>query len=141
MTPFCTYELCENYTEGSTQFCATHNAELRKAERMAKKVKIVKPIRKVSAQRSSQMFSYSANKAAFLKGKKCPIYPMEPCTSLHHMAGRTGYIDEWATEKGITATMDERYWLACSVRGHERIELNPQWAKEKGYSVSRLTKK
>jgi hypothetical protein len=33
---------------------------------------------------------------------------------------------------------DRRYMLPVSDRGHKKIELNPDWAKEMGYSLSRL---
>ncbi|WP_262885687.1 hypothetical protein [Myroides sp. LoEW2-1] len=35
--------------------------------------------------------------------------------------------------------LDTRYWLAVSREGHRMIEENPKWAKEKGYSLNRLS--
>lgn len=59
-----------------------------------------------------------------------PICPVtgEVATQIHHMAGRIGEL-----------LTDRRYMLPVSAKGHVKIELNPQWAKEKGYSISRLT--
>jgi len=63
---------------------------------------------------------------AFLEGKRCPITG-GIATEVHHMKGREGVM-----------LLDTKYWLAVSREGHVKIELNPEWAKEMGFSVSRL---
>lgn len=62
----------------------------------------------------------------FLEGKRCPITGGK-ATEVHHMKGREGAL-----------LNDTKYWLAVSREGHIRIENNPEWAKEMGYSLSRL---
>lgn len=48
----CSIEDCDNPCEGNTLLCASHNYENREAEREAKKVKVVKPVKKVSENRA-----------------------------------------------------------------------------------------
>ena len=50
-------------------------------------------------------------------------------SEVHHKRGRIG--------KYLT---DTRYFLAVCREAHDKIENNPSWAREKGYSESRLTK-
>lgn len=50
-------------------------------------------------------------------------------TTVHHKKGRIGSL-----------LTDSRYFLACCMECHEFIERNPRWAKEHGYSLSRLSK-
>src|SRR6478609_3794120 len=65
---------CDNPCEGTLWICATHNAEKRKAERNAKKVKIVKPPRKVSPRKAKELDEYLVLKAEFLETKNaCEI--------------------------------------------------------------------
>lgn len=117
MTPFCAYELCENYTEGRTQFCATHNAEQRKAERNARKVKIVKPIRKVSQKQAEALKVYYPKKDTHLKAHPdCQIKILNICQNdratnqLHH-SGKRG--------KNLT---DETKFITACVHCHQYIE-------------------
>lgn len=49
---------------------------------------------------------------------------------VHHKAGRIGDL-----------LLDRDYFLAVCMGHHRQIEENPQWAKENGYSVSRLKEK
>ena len=46
---------------------------------------------------------------------------------VHHKRGRIGDL-----------LLDETHWLAVSRKGHVKIEMNPRWAKEMGFSESRL---
>ena len=50
-------------------------------------------------------------------------------TEVHHKKGRIG--------KLLT---DIRYFLGVCRECHNKIELNPTWAKENGYSLNRLDK-
>lgn len=48
---------------------------------------------------------------------------------VHHRKGRLGDL-----------LTDTKYFLAVCGICHNKIELQPKWAKENGYSVSRLAK-
>lgn len=85
-------------------------------------------LKKLSTKRAAQQREYLKRRAAFLDGKICPVTG-EQATEIHHMKGRVGLL-----------LTDERYWIPVSREGHLKIELNPVWAKEKGYSLSRLSK-
>lgn len=98
--------------------------------RKKKERKKAKPIRKRSKKMSRAMELYNLKRIAFLKENPvCPITG-EPTTDIHHKAGRIGKL-----------LLDKTLWLAVSRRGHIIIEENPDWAKEMGYSVSRLNKR
>lgn len=92
---------------------------------------VYKPIKKVSEKRKIENLKYAAQRIIFLgkpKNKICPVTGKET-TEIHHKKGRTGSL-----------FLDENYWLAVSREGHRLIEENPEWAKEKGYSIDRLSK-
>ena len=98
-----------------------------KPEKQEKKPR--KPITKVSKKRREKSKEYNTLRAVFLKGKRCAVFPEKQATEVHHKAGRTGKL-----------YLDVRYWLAVSREGHRKIEENPEWAKEKGYSLERHNK-
>ena len=85
-------------------------------------------IRKQSKKRASEMREYAIKRKAFLSGKICPVTG-EQASQVHHMKGRIGKL-----------LNDTAYWLAVSHAGHRKIEENPDWAKQQGYSLSRLSK-
>lgn len=85
-----------------------------------------KPIKKESKKRSIDNKAYLTLREVFLKGKICPVTGQR-ATQIHHKKGRIGSL-----------LCDVKYWLAVSDEGHKKIELNPKWAKEQGYSLSRL---
>lgn len=75
------------------------------------------------------LVEYSKLKKAFLKANpKCTVYPELDAIEPHHMAGK-------AT---IELLLNTDYWLPVSRQGHTEIEMNPEWAKSKGFSLSRL---
>lgn len=85
---------CENAVEGNTDYCATHNFEHRRAERNAKKVKIVKPVKKVTEKKAKELIRYSKLRADFLEHKMVCEFRFEGClisaSDIHHAAGRIG---------------------------------------------------
>lgn len=85
-----------------------------------------KKIKPLSDKRAAQNKEYLALIKVFLEGKRCPITG-EKATEVHHMKGRIGDL-----------LTDVKYFLAVSKEGHRRIEENPEWAKEMGYSLNRL---
>ena len=67
----------------------------------------------------------------------CQVNPKHRTESVHHKMGREGYADQWARDNDIPLVIDERYFLACCIACHNKIEENPEWAYEKGYSIPR----
>jgi hypothetical protein len=129
---------CENYCEGFTDFCGSHNAQMRKEAKNAMKPKKVPgKIAQKSEKTIKSDREYSKEKAVFIVGKVCPVYPELKVEDIHHKKGRDGYADQWARDNGITLKMDKRFWLAVSRKGHIWIGLNPVKAIEKGYSLPR----
>jgi hypothetical protein len=89
------------------------------------------PIKKVSDKRKSENKEYTKLRKLFLteyticQVKGCKELP----TEVHHKKGRIG--------KLLT---DTRYFLGVCRECHNKIELEPLWAKENGYSLNRLDK-
>lgn len=89
-----------------------------------------KPIKKASVKRSKENREYSRVRKTFLEqNPMCAVYPELFATQVHHKKGRIG--------KLLT---DVRFFLAVSDDGHKKIESEPEWAKEQGFSISRLNK-
>ena len=90
-----------------------------------------KPIKKVSDKRKVDNESYLLLRQMFLQ--KNPICQVDNCqlksVQCHHKKGRVG--DNY---------LDTTTWLAVCNDHHHKIEMNPVWAKEQGYSESRLSK-
>ncbi len=124
----CKTPLCTNPIENrDKKLCASCGKAIRDAEKKALKEKKKYVIPKVSKKRKTDNSEYMKLKAEFMIGKVCPIYPHLPVKDIHHKAGRTGKL-----------LNDTRYWLAVSRKGHIKIELNPKWARENGYSLERI---
>ncbi len=82
---------------------------------------------KNSVKRTKQNAEYNKQVKEFLKGKACVVFPELRATQVHHAAGRIELL-----------LLDQKYWLPVSDKGHVEVENNPKWAKEHGFSVSRL---
>lgn len=85
----------------------------------------------VSKKRKVENARYSVLRTEFLskpENQKCPITGW-PTTDIHHKRGRVGQL-----------FLDTKYWVALSREGHAFVEENPEWAKENGYSLDRLSK-
>lgn len=91
--------------------------------------KTIYKIRSRSKKRSNQENQYTKLRKEFLARKENKICPItkKPTTDIHHKKGRIGSL-----------LLDTRYWIALSREGHQKVENNPKWAKENGYSLSRL---
>ena len=93
----------------------------------SQQINSIKQLRKVSKKRISDGKKYAELRKQFLKeNPKCAVTGKQ-ATQVHHMAGRIGDL-----------FLDKTFWLPVCHEAHMRIELNPLWAKEQGYSVSRL---
>lgn len=88
-------------------------------------------IRKISKKRAIQNKEYSKLRLEYLN--EHPICDVGLCgayaTDIHHIAGRIG-----------NKLTDITNFLAVCRKHHCEIEKNPIWAKEQGYSKSRLAK-
>lgn len=116
----------EERKEGKRKMRENMNAFLGISEKPKKQPK---PIPKVSEKRKAESREYKIKRLQFLAqpgNQKCPVTG-EQATEIHHKAGRTG-----------SHYLDENNWLAVSRNGHRKIEENPEWAKENGYSLNRL---
>ncbi len=86
----CTTPDCDNYTEGTTDFCGSCNHTRRKAERLALKEKPKpKAIPKVSAKRKEKLKEYKILRQNYIFAHpKCQIKIMGICTftslEIHH---------------------------------------------------------
>lgn len=125
----CNIEDCFKPVENKdTGLCASHGRELRK-NLTAKEPKEFKPIAKVSPKKKAVMALYAAKKKVWIKGKMCAVFPEKKAVDIHHKRGRIGEL-----------LLDENHWLPVSRKGHIKIEQNPLWAKQMGFSEYRLNK-
>lgn len=88
-----------------------------------------KRIKKVSKSRSKELSVYDRERIRYMNSHAFCEVCGKRATDIHHKKGRVG--------KLLT---DKRYFLAVCRECHSRIETDPQWAKDKGYSLSRLSK-
>ena len=84
----CTIPGCENPCEGTLWICATHNHERRRVLKNESKVKVVKPIPKMSSRKAKEVPEYSKLKKAFLEEKMKCEFNFNGCyvlaTQIHH---------------------------------------------------------
>ena len=124
----CSISDCENPAERSGK-CATHARLERKAVTEATKPKPApKRIKPRSEKMTATMTEYNRMKKDWIKGKQCAVFPDKPAQDIHHMKGRSS----------LDLILDVTYWLPVSREGHIKIENNPKWAKEQGFSLERL---
>jgi hypothetical protein len=86
---------CNSFKTERNGYCATYNADQRKAERQALKdaSKVKKPIRKVSKKQAKELQDYSIQRRQFLAGHpECEARVAENCDGdaceVHHSAKR-----------------------------------------------------
>jgi hypothetical protein len=85
-----------------------------------------------SPKRAKEERIYSGKRIIFLSAHPmCQAHITGVCThqstDVHHKAGRSGDL-----------YLDENFWLAVCRACHMYIELNPLWAREKGFSLSKI---
>jgi hypothetical protein len=119
----------ENQDTGLCASCGRLNRRMDRA-----KVVDVKPINKVSKGLAKEREVYARIRQKFLLNRWCALHG-SPCipTEIHHSAGREGI-----NEKGIPRLLDVEFFVAVCSEGHRYIEMNPKFAKENGYTESRL---
>lgn len=87
-------------------------------------------IRRTSVKRQAQLDEYyETTRPEYLK--EHPICEVEGCknkaTTIHHKKGRSGEM-----------LLNKDFFLSACMPDHFYIEAHPDWAKAKGYSLSRL---
>ena len=87
----CSTPLCENYCEGATNHCATHNALARKEHRNSLKEKKKYVIPKVTAKRKEENKAYTPLRKKYLEDHpECQVKLLGICTGkaleIHHVS-------------------------------------------------------
>ncbi len=117
MAKECLHKDC-SYRRFGGGYCKMH--QYMREDKQPKQLKRT-PIKKVSTKRSKENAQYLNTRMKFLIGKTCPITG-RPATEVHHVDGREN-----------SRLNDETEWLAVTREGHQKIHLNPTWARENGY--------
>jgi len=105
------------------------------AEKSSQKppIKAREPIKKVSDKQAKINRLYTDMRVQHLKMIHHCQVSSDDCTHIatqvHHRTGRIG-----------NNMLDTTTWLSVCYSCHEKIERNPLWAYEKGYSIKRLNK-
>lgn len=109
-----------------TKYCSNKCQGEVEGRKQAKTKTKIKPL---SDKRKVEEAKYQLQRILFLKkpeNSKCPITGTKT-TDVHHKKGRI-----------CNLLLDETYWIALSREGHKYVEEHPEWAKENGFSLSRL---
>lgn len=139
----CSSPTCENeFTPllSTQKYCSSKCLYENKKSRLNGKTAKIKPI---SGKQKKLQAKYLKLRIEFLErleNQRCPVFPKQRATTVHHKMGRKGFADGWAEENEVPLLLDTRFWLAASMAGHEYIEQNPIWAKRKGFSLNRIGK-
>lgn len=89
-------------------------------------IKPQKPIPKISRSQKKRLEKYQKLRNEYLKEHSvCEVCNSKPSSEIHHRKGREG-------------NNLFQYFLAVDQECHQYIELNPEEAKEKGWSISRM---
>lgn len=131
-SPYCD---CGNYATSNTDKCESCNREERKSEKSIKddSIKLKKKLqykpKKRSTKRAKQERDYLVKRGVFLnKNQSCQVIGCgKESNQVHHKAGRIGLL-----------LLYTPLWLAVCETCHPKIEENPMWAKNNGYSVNRI---
>ena len=102
-----------------------------KFHELVKKIKEKRSIKHGSDKRAKEQNKYKELRFEFLrssiqKGLRCQVTGQR-ATQIHYMRGRIGKL-----------LLDTEFWLLVSAELHEFIERNPEYAKQKGWSLYRL---
>lgn len=101
-------------------------------------------INKFSKKGANVNARYLSRLKTWKRGKKCEGHFAHDCIgeiTCHHMCGRSNdsYYDEYAEEKDLVLTLDERFWKPLCLNAHAYIETHPEFAWENQYSFKRIT--
>lgn len=129
MSPLCHTAGCENYREGSTDYCSSCNRQARKeAQELMKEAKVKKPIKAVADKRAKQLQQYSKLKAQYIAIHQiCEVVGCNAqAVDIHHQRSRTN-----------ENLLDTNYWMAICRQHHIYYTEHSKEAIEKGYSYER----
>lgn len=106
--------------------CASCGLEKRKSERYERKIKVVKPVKKVTDKRADELKLYPKLKRQFLDHKMICEFRFEGCTITstqpHH------------TSLSAKNFLNTKTWIACCLSCHKKCESLPaEERREKGY--------
>jgi hypothetical protein len=108
---------CDNPVVEFNGLCASCNHAHRKAEREAKKIKVIKPVKKVSGKRADELTKYPKLKKDFLEHKMVCEFRLDGCTIT-------------ATQPHHCSLLAKNFlntdtWKACCLSCHIRVEALP----------------
>ena len=93
------------------------------------KKKPITKIKKVSDKKALNDAIYKVLRDKFISENPiCMVFKNFPSTDVHHKKGKIG-----------KNYLDVSTFLAVCREAHRKIEDNPEWARENGYSESRLS--
>lgn len=120
----CSWPTC-NESAVKNDYCFQHNRIYGRPDAKSEK----KPIAKVSDKEKDRLKEYrKVRKAYLITHPKCEVKGCQKVAmEVHHKKGRIGDL-----------LIDTSTFMAVCDEHHRLIEDNPQWAKEQGYSSSRL---
>jgi ElaB/YqjD/DUF883 family membrane-anchored ribosome-binding protein len=122
-------ELTYIFSHGNCKSC---DAKIKICKRISRVKYQTKQIKKVSDKQKKLNLAYLAQREIYLEQHPFCKVGLEGCmgkaTTVHHKIGRNKFL------------LDETTWLPCCMFCHHYIETHGKWAKEKGYSLSRLEK-
>ena len=129
---FCKWPDCDNYKEGNTDYCATHNLFLRKqAKEALKPQKQIKPIAQTSKKMAKNLRTYSEKKKKHLEEHPDCQLRLLGCTNnretntIHHSGKR-----------GANLNKEELFLTACDYC-HNYVErvMSAADRREKGFLI------
>lgn len=99
------------------------------------KVPVKKEVNKVSEKKKDLDKQYKKIRAKYLREHPMCEAKIEGCgkvaVEIHHKRGKVGEEDY----------LNPEFFLATCSHCHKIIEVNPAWAKQQGFSLSRLSKR
>lgn len=139
-THICSDINCHNeYTKyRSTDKYCSYDCKKKNFKPKQKKYHIIPKKTKKKAKADAKYLKVRFEFMNSLESQICPVFINKSVTDVHHMKGKEGFADDWARDNDVPLLIDIRFFLAVSRAGHDKIENNPIWAKEMGYSVDRL---
>lgn len=127
----CSIPDCDNLVEGRTEMCATHNSIVRKAERFAKQVKVVQPVKKITAKHAKELQDYGVLRRIYLQGHpECEARLPGICdgqsNQVHH-----------AAKRGDNLLKSDTFMAVCqSCHTHIETKMSAEERREKGFLLS-----
>jgi len=133
----CSFPGCENYTEGRTEFCASHNAHFRKEKRQAAKNALKKPARipKFSEKKATKILPYAVMRRIYLKENPVCEANLNSCEThsaeIHHKS------------MSDLDYLEVKTWMAVCRSCHNFIEqiMGAEERRERGFLIDPINTK